>query len=163
MNHYIYLFTFFIAGFIIYLCMNDLKKFKTNKFKLNLYDQINYKIWAKLYTLIVIFSIHFIWIINTFFFNYNDTTLIYAFQPVLLVPYIVYCIIDLSKEPEDVVTPMSIKINQYINYIVSFYFGLIIILILLPNHTKRSLIELLKDVINYFIKQFTVKILKVQS
>jgi hypothetical protein len=59
MNHYIYIFTFFIAGFIIYLCMNDFKKFKSTKF--DLYKQINYKIWAKLYTLIVIFSIHFIW------------------------------------------------------------------------------------------------------
>lgn len=158
MNHYIYLFTFFIAGFIIYLCMNDLKKFKQNKFK-NLYEQINYKIWAKLYTLIVIFSIHFIWLFYTFFLNYKDTSLIYAFQPVLLVPYIVYCIIDLSKESPDNITPMSIKINQYINYMMTIYFVLIIILIALPNQKKLSIVELIKDVINYFIIEFNVKIL----
>lgn len=160
MNHYIYLFTFFIAGFIIYLCMNDFKKFKQNKFK-NLYEQINYKIWAKLYILIVIFSIHFIWLFYTFLLDYKDTSLIYAFQPVLLVPYIVYCIIDLSKESPDNVTPMSIKINQYINYMMTVYFILIIVLIALPNQTKLSIIELIKDVIHYFIIEFKVKILHI--
>lgn len=160
MNHYIYLFTFFIAGFIIYLCMNDLKKFKATKFK-NLYEQINYKIWAKLYTLIVIFSIHFIWLFYTFFLNYKDESIIYAFQPVLIVPYIVYCVIDLKKESEDEVTPLSKKINQFINYIMSIYFVLIIILITLPNQTKLSIVELIKDVLNYFIKEFKHKVLKV--
>jgi len=139
--------------------MNDLKKFKANKFN-NLYEQINYKIWAKLYTLIVIFSIHFIWLFYTFLLNYKDNSIIYAFQPVLIVPYIVYCIIDLSKEPDNDVTPLSKKINQYINYIMSVYFILIIILIVLPNQTKQSLIELIKDVLNYFIKEFKHKILK---
>ena len=161
MNHYIYIFTFFISGFIIYLCMNDFKKFKSTKF--DLYKQINYKIWAKLYTLIVIFSIHFIWLFYTFILNYDDTSLIYAFQPVLLVPYIVYCIIDLKKEDKDDITPLSIKINQYINYLMTIYFILIIILIVMPNQTKKELVLLIKDVINYFIIGIKTKVLKLDS
>ena len=160
MNNSIYLFTFFIAGFIIYLCMNDFKKFKVTKFK-NLYEQINYKIWAKLYVLIVIFSIHFIWLFYTFFLNYKDNSLIYAFQPVLLVPYIVYCIIDLSKDSENDITPFSIKINQYMNYLMSIYFLLIIILIILPNNKKISIIYFIKDILEYTVNEFRIKILNI--
>jgi hypothetical protein len=139
--------------------MNDLKKFKSTKF--NLYDQINYKIWAKLYTLIVIISFHIIWLFYTFILNYDDTSLIYGFQPVLIVPYIVYCIIDLKKEDKDDITPLSTRINRFLNYVMTIYFIVVIVIIIIPNKYKNAFVLVIKDVNKYFVKEFKTKVLQV--
>lgn len=142
MNNNIYLFSFFLSGFILYLLMRDLRK---NKEKL--YNEISSKIWVKVYSLISIASLHIIWVGSSIFLDYNDKTPIYAFPMYLLIPYIIYVIADSNKDDSgDQIA--SKKINLYLNYLISFYFVCIVIIILIPDKFKISIINFIKDIVH---------------
>jgi hypothetical protein len=142
----IYLSSFFIAGFILLLLKKDLKHFK-----IILYNEINCKIWIKIYVIITIGIIHLLWLFLSLFLNYNDKTLIYAFPPILLIPYMIYIITDSKKDIKTYDTLVSKKINKYLNYLMMIYFVYIIILIIIPYDVKYNLI--------IFIKEYIKKIL----
>jgi hypothetical protein len=135
----IYLSSFFIAAFILLLLKKDLKKFK-----ITLYDEINCKIWIKIYIIITIGIIHLLWLFSSLFLNYNDSSLIYAFPPILLLPYMIYVIIDSKKDMESYETIVSKKINKYLNYLMMMYFVYIIILIIIPYDIKYDSIIFIK-------------------
>ena len=139
MNNNIYLFSFFLSGFILYLIMHDLKKFKVK-----LYNEISTKIWVKLYALISIASIHLVWLGFSIFLNYNDKTPIYAFPVYLLIPYVIYVIADSNKDDNNDQIA-SQKINLYLNYLISVYFAFIVLMILIPDKFEISIINFIKD------------------
>ena len=120
----IYTSTFFIAYFILYLIKTDLKNFK-----IKLYEQINNKIWMKLYSLITIGLMHLTWIFSVLFLDYKDNTIIYGFTPLLFVPYVIYLISDFKNKELDTIA--SDKINKYLNYLITIYFIIIIIMLIL--------------------------------
>jgi len=142
----IYLLSFFIAGFILILLKKDLKHFK-----IILYNEINCKIWIKLYIIITIGIIHLLWLFLSLFLNYNDKTLIYAFPPILLIPYIIYIITDSNKDNKAYDTLVSKKINKYLNYSMMIYFVYIIFLIIIPYDIKYNLIIIIKKYITHFL------------
>lgn len=145
MNNIIYLLSFILSGFILYLFKIDLKKFKQK-----LYDQLNNEIWIKIYSFISIGTIHLIWLLSTILLNYNDTTIIYAFPYFLLIPYGLYIGADLINRNNDK-TIASEKINKIFNYLMSFYFILIIIFIIIPNNIKINYIECIRDMVHKYI------------
>lgn len=147
MNNIIYLLSFILSGFILYLFKIDLKKFKSK-----LYDEINNEIWIKVYSFICIGTIHLIWLLSTLLLNYNDTTIVYAFPYFLLIPYGLYIGIDLiNKNSDNDKSIASEKIENIFNYLISFYFISIIIFIMVPNGIKISFIECIRSLIHKYI------------
>jgi len=147
MNNIIYLLSFILSGFILYLFKIDLKKFKHK-----LYDEINNEIWIKVYSFICIGGIHLIWLLSTLLLNYNDTTIVYAFPYFLLIPYGLYIGTDLMYKNSDYdKTIASEKINKIFNYLMSFYFIIIIIFIIIPNNIKINFIECIRNLIHKYI------------
>jgi hypothetical protein len=145
MNNIIYLLSFILSGFILYLFQIDLKKFK-NK----LYNEINNEIWIKVYSFICIGSIHLIWLLLTILLDYNDKTNVYAFPYFLIIPYVLYIGTDLANKESDK-TIASEKIDIIFNYLMSFYFILIIIFIIIPNEIKISFIECIRSLVHKYI------------
>lgn len=147
MNIIIYLCSFIIASFILYLIINDLKKFK-----LRLYNEIDYKIWIKVYSLIVIVLIHAIWLFNVLFGdNDNENSIIYGIPFYLLLPYFIFIITEIRTQNDCVMTSASEKINKIINYLFSIYFVFIIIIMIIPNEIKRSFINCIRSIIEKYI------------
>lgn len=143
----IYICTYLIGLFTLYLIMNDLKKFK-----LKLYNEIDYKIWIKVYVFISILFIHIIWLMYVLFINYNDNSIIYGVPIYLLFLYIIFVIIEVKKQKEcNKMSNTSEKINKYINYIFIFYFICILIIILIPNYIKLHIIECISKTINKYM------------
>lgn len=138
----LYIYTFFISYFILYLIKNDLKKFK-----IKLYNELNYKIWVKIYLLILIFTIHLTWLF-LIFLKHNDTCIIFGLPYILFVPYALYILINFKVDSE---TIASKKINKFLNYLITFYFLLIIILIIVPNEVKKKLLECFLSIVNKYI------------
>lgn len=136
----IYACNFIISYFILYLIKIDLKKFK-----LELYVQISNKIWLKLYLMILIGLTHLTWLFLILFFNYEDTNIIYGFTPYLLIPYVLYLIIDLKTTNEDNKI-VSYKLNYYLNKIMTLYFIFFILFILLSTQIKKIM-----DKVNKYI------------
>ena len=138
MIHDFYLYSFFTAGFILYLMKNDLERFK-NK----LYNIIDCKIWIKLYLLLVLFIIHSTWLFFTIFSNDTDKDLIFGFPLILILPYVLYLFVDIQNnqylEDDPYKKLMYYKINKYINFLVSIYIFFIFIVILIPNELKISI------------------------
>jgi len=137
----IYACNFIISYFILYLIKADLKKFK-----LELYIQISNKVWLKLYLMILIGLTHLTWLSLILLFNYNDNNIIYGFTPVLLIPYLLYLIIDLKKTNEDNKI-VSYKLNNYLNRIMTIYFICFIIFILLSTQMKKCIDKLNKCIL----------------
>ena len=123
--------TFFIAYFIFYLIKNDLKDFK-----IKLYTEINNKAWIKIYSLISIALIHFTWIFSILFLKYKDDNLLFGFTPFLFIPYMLYIITDFKNE--NINTIASQKINKYLNYLISIYFIILIIWIIISNTMLKT-------------------------
>jgi hypothetical protein len=147
MNNIIYLLSFILSGFILYLFKIDLKKFKSK-----LYDEINNEIWIKVYSFICIGTIHLMWLLSTLLLNYNDTTIVYAFPYFLLIPYGLYIGIDLiNKNSDNDKSIASEKIDNIFNYLISFYFISIIIFIMIPNSIKISFMECIRSLIHKYI------------
>ncbi len=133
--------TFFIALFIIFLIKKDLEKFKYD-----IYTQIDNKVWLKLYSIITIGILHFFWLINVLLLNIDDTSMVYGFPYYLIISYLLYLIGDLIKKDDQ--SNASKKLNKYLNYLMSLYFILIIVLIIIPNKPKENLIKCLKNIID---------------
>ena len=132
---------FFISLFIIFLIKKDLEKFKYD-----IYSQIDNKVWIKVYSIITIGIIHLFWLINVFLLNIKDISIIYAFPYYLIIPYILYVYADLKNEDDESIA--SKKLNKYLNYLLSLYFILIIILMIIPNKPKENLIKCIKNIID---------------
>jgi hypothetical protein len=146
MNIIIYFCSFIIAAFILYLIINDLKKFK-----LRLYNEIDYKIWIKVYSLISIGLIHAIWLFNALFNDDIDNSIIYGIPFYLLLPYFIFIITEIRMQNDCDMTSASEKINKYINYLVYIYFFCIITIMIIPNDIKRSVIICIKSIIDKYI------------
>lgn len=144
----LYITTFIISFIILYLIKIDIEKFKKK-----LYNEIDKKIWYKIYTIIVIGLIHIIWLINIFLFNYNDNSFVYAFPYILLIPYLAYVMIDLKMDFE-YNSVVSDKLDKYLNYCISAYFSVIIVLIIIPNSVKKYVINNIKNTIYYLVKKY---------
>ena len=148
-----YILSFIISGFILFLIKSDLKKFK-----IKLYNEINNKIWLKLYTIISIGIIHILWFFNILFINIPDESFIYAFPIYLLIPYTLYALIDLKNDIDNT-TILSEKINKYLNILISIYLSFIIILIIIPNENKKYIMNNVKYIILYIIENIYEKYL----
>ena len=116
------------------------------KFKYDIYSQIDNKVWIKVYSIITIGIIHLFWLINVFLLNISDISIIYAFPYYLIIPYILYVYGDLKNEDDESIA--SKKLNKYLNYLLSFYFILIIILIIIPNQVKINVVKCIKNIID---------------
>lgn len=133
--------SFFISLFIIFLIKKDLEKFKYD-----IYSQIDNKVWIKVYSIITIGIIHLFWLLNAFLLNIRDISIIYGFPYYLIIPYILYVYGDLKNENDESIS--SKKLNKYLNYLLSLYFILIIILMIIPNNHKEDLIKYIKNIID---------------
>lgn len=133
--------SFFISLFIIFLIKKDLEKFKYN-----IYSQIDNKVWIKVYSIITIGIIHLFWLLNVFLLNSSDISIIYGFPYYLIIPYILYVYGDLKSKDDE--SNSSKKLNKYLNYLLSLYFILIIILMIIPNKPKEDLIKCIKSIID---------------
>jgi hypothetical protein len=133
--------SFFISLFIIFLIKKDLEKFKYN-----IYSQIDNKVWIKVYSIITIGIIHLFWLLNVFLLNSSDISIIYGFPYYLIIPYILYVYGDLKSKDDE--SNASKKLNKYLNYLLSLYFILIIILMIIPNKPKEDLIKCIKNIID---------------
>jgi len=142
MDYIIYICSYFISGIILYLLMIDIKKFKNR-----LYYEITNEIWIKLYCLISILIIHLIWIFSIVFLNYQDSSIIYGIPYFLIIPYLLYLTIDFKK----IDTIASEKINKYLNYIISFYLIIIIMIAVIPNKIKKEFIKCFKNIMSKYL------------
>jgi hypothetical protein len=146
MNILIYFCSFIIALFILYLIINDLKKLK-----LRLYNEINYKIWIKVYSFISISLIHSIWLFNILFKDDIDDSTIYGIPFYLLFPYFIFIVTEIRMQKDNNMTLTSEKINKYINYLFLIYFLCIIIIMIIHNNIKKSFIKCMKNIIDKYI------------
>jgi len=136
---YIYLFSLLISAIIIYLIKIDLKFFN-----IKIYNELTHIIWFKLYSIIAIGLIHLIWIFNILFNNnYHDHDIFYGAPYILIIPYIIYIFSQIYIDDENE-TIVSEKVNVYLNYLISMYFLIIIIIISLPNELKINIIDYIK-------------------
>jgi hypothetical protein len=129
MNSLYYLLNFVIAGFILFLLKKDLEKIK-----LKLYNEINQKIWIKLYAMISIVLIHLTWIYLVLFTSYKDETLIFAFPNYLLLSYTIYIYAQFFDKSVDTIA--SEKISKILNLMITIYLIIISIIICIPNDIK---------------------------
>lgn len=145
-----YLYTFFISAFILYLIINDIRKFKPR-----LYNIIDCKIWIKLYVIINIFFIHAVWLFFTIFSFETNKDIIYGVPPYLCLPYILYLLMDvqsnkyLKDHPNKEI--IYYKINKYLNFIISLYIIFIIILVAVPNNIKIAIMAYIIKYIEKFL------------
>lgn len=124
----IYLCSFIIALCILYLIIIDLKKFK-----IKLFNEINKKVWIKIYALLCIVTIHLIWLMSILF---TDTENTFALPAILIIPYIIFLVSDLVKtELKDSIA--SNKINKYLNYLISIYFVIIMVYLVGYMYLKK--------------------------
>jgi hypothetical protein len=146
MDYILYILNFIIAGFIIFLLKKDLQKIK-----LKLYNEINQKIWIKLYAMISIVLIHITWIYLVLFTDYKDETLIFAFPYYLLISYTIYIYAQFFDKSLDTIA--SEKINKILNLLMTIYLIIISIIICIPNKIKIELfcniLSLLGKICNY--------------
>lgn len=142
---------YYISGILLsiiifYLLLNDIKKIN-----LNLYYEIDDKIWMKLYSFMLIAIIHLIWIFSVIILDFDDISIIYAFPYILMVPYTLYVLADTYEINNETIA--SKKLNTYFNYLMSAYIILIIIVIAVPNSFKINIIHFIKYLINELLKK----------
>lgn len=145
-----YVYAFFTSAFILYLIINDVKKYK-----LKLYNLIDCKIWIKLYILITLFLLHGTWLFFTLFSSETKKDVIYGLPPVFSILYILYLLIDIQNnkyiDDKPINKMVYYKINKYFNFIMSFYIIFIIILVAIPNTVKKCIIDCIKKYIERFV------------
>ena len=135
----LYLLSYFVSLFILYILLNDLKEYN-----IKIYNSISHSTKIKLYTLISIGFIHYIWVLVAYFTDY-DNDLIYGLPIYLLLPYLLILYSFFSKKNEEDETPVSKKIAKIINRILGIYFFLIIIFIIIPVATKKNIFQITKN------------------
>ena len=136
MNVIIYFCTFIISAFVLYLIVNDLKKFK-----LLLFNEIDNKIWI----------IHAVWLFSVLFTDNNENYIIYGIPFYLLLPYFIFIITEIRIQNDYSMTSASEKINKYINYLVSIYFICIITIMIIPNDIKINIIKCIRSIIDKYV------------
>jgi len=142
MDYIIYICSYFLSVIILYLFILDVKKFKDR-----LYYEITNEIWIKIYCLISIFVIHIIWLFSILFLNYDDNSIIYGIPYFLIFPYILYLATDLRNND----TIASQKINKYLNYLMTLYLIIIILITTVPNKIKKNIISNIKNFIHKYL------------
>lgn len=135
---YLYLFSILISAIITYLIKTDLKIFN-----IKIYEKITPIIWFKLYSIITIGLIHLIWIFNILFDYFDNDDIFYGIPNILIIPYIIYIFAQIYIDNENE-TIVSEKINVYLNYLISIYFLIIIVIISLPSKFKIDIIDFIK-------------------
>lgn len=135
----LYLLSYFISLFILYILLNDLKEYN-----IKIYNNIDHSTKIKLYTLISIGFIHYIWVLIAYFTDY-DNDLVYGLPIYLLLPYLLILYSFFSKKNEEDETPASKNIAKFINRVLGLYFFLIIIFIIIPVSTKKNIFQLTKS------------------
>ena len=153
MIHYLYIGSIILSILIVLLFKNDLKKINYK-----LYQNINNKLYLKLYSLISIIFIHIIWLFNVFLTNNNTNNLIYGLPIYLILPYlvIIYSYINTDEYQDE--TYLSKIIDKIFNYLYILYFIAVTIIIIIPNKNKKEFIDLIIKLLNiYVISKFTNK------
>lgn len=141
----LYILSFFIIGIILFLILKDLKKLKPD-----LYQEIDKLIWIKLYLLMMIGTIHFIWIFYSIFLDYDDNNYIYGIPIYLILLYIIFIatsILSIKKEEKN----PTIIINKILNYIFILYVIFILIFIFIPISNKKEFIKYINKLIHKYI------------
>jgi len=133
--------TFILSLFILYLIIIDLKKMK-----LRLYNELDYKIWIKVYSLITIVLIHFLWLCIVLFTNNNDSNVIYGIPFYLFISYFIFIITEINIQNDCNISIATEKINRYINYLIYLYFICILIVIFIPNKIKIRIINCIRSI-----------------
>ena len=146
MKDLFYLYAFLIAFIVIILLKNDFKKIDPN-----LSSLINDKIYLKLYALISIGIIHFIWLFLTFMANYKGDSFIYGLPWYLLISYILLICSYNSTSDYDQLNDVSKYINNLLNNIIILYFICVTVIIILPNTFKKSIIAFIERYLEYYI------------
>lgn len=150
MIHDFYLYTFFVSAFILYLIINDIRKFKPR-----LYNIIDCKIWIKLYVIILIFLIHVTWLYFTIFSSETNKDIIYGLPPYLCLPYLLYALMDIQSNKYLKNNPnkeiVYYKMNKYLNFMMSLYIIFIIILVAVPNNVKICIMACIIKYIEKFL------------
>lgn len=145
----LYISSFFVAGIVLYLVMNDLKKCKNI-----LYNKIYYKIWIKTYILLAIMFIHFTWLFSQIFLDESDKNFIYGLPLYIYIPYLLLIIVqvndylDLNKKEKIEESTPSKKINKLINYVFILYVICLLIFITIPNDIKKYIIKYIRNLLD---------------
>jgi hypothetical protein len=148
----LYISSFFIAGIVLYLVMNDLKKCKNI-----LYNKIYYKIWIKTYILLAIIFIHFTWLFSQIFLDEYDKNFIYGLPIYIYIPYLLLIVVQVNDyiELKDIKNKEKIeesnsskKINKFINYVFILYIICILIFIAIPDDIKKYVIKYIQKLLD---------------
>jgi membrane protein insertase Oxa1/YidC/SpoIIIJ len=143
----LYITSFFIIGIILYLILKDLKKLKPD-----LFQKIDNSVWGKLYILMMISTLHFIWLFYSIFLDYKDDNYIFGIPIYLGIIYIIFIILSIInlKNTNDE-TDSTIIIDRLLNYIFASYTIIIIGFILIPVPIKKEYIKYANNIIHEFL------------
>lgn len=143
----LYITSFFIIGIILYLILKDLKKLKPDLFK-----KIDYLVWGKLYILMMIGTIHFIWLFYSIFLDYKDDNYVFGIPIYLGIIYIIFIILSIInlKNTNDETNP-TIIIDRLLNYIYVAYIIIIFGFISIPVSIKKEYINYMNTLIREFL------------
>jgi fatty acid desaturase len=142
MINLLYIFSFFIIGIILFLILKDLKKIKSD-----LYQEIDKSIWIKLYIIMMIGTIHFIWIFYSIFLDYKDNNYIYAIPVYLIILYFIYILITFINIKNKENNP-TIVIDKLLNYSFIIYVIFILLFICTPTNYTKDFIKYLNSIIH---------------
>ena len=147
MINLLYITSFFIIAIILYLILKDLKKLKPN-----LFHEINNSVWIKLYLLMMIGTIHFIWIFYSIFLDYIDNNYIYGIPFYLVIIYLIFIFITIMNlKNTDTENKSTIIIDRLLNYIYIVYIIIILFFIWIPVSIKKEYIKYANNIINDFV------------
>ena len=146
MIHYLYTGGIILSILIILLLKNDLKRINER-----LYQNIDNKLYYKLFALICIIFIHLVWLFNVFLTNNSINNIIYGLPIYLLIPYLIIIYSNINKEEYDKLSIISKILNKIFYYIFLLYFIGIIIIIIIPNSKKKDFIDIIIKILNIHI------------
>ena len=147
MINLLYITSFFIIAIILYLILKDLKKLKPN-----LFHEINNSVWIKLYLLMMIGTIHFIWIFYSIFLDYIDNNYIYGIPFYLVIIYLIFIFITIMNlKNTDTENKSTIIIDRLLNYIYIVYIIIILFFIWIPVSIKKEYIKYANNIVNDFV------------
>jgi hypothetical protein len=143
----LYITSFVIIGIVLYLILKDLKKLKPE-----LFQKINYSVWGKLYILMMLGTIHFIWLFYSIFLDYNDENYIYGIPFYLIILYIIFIgLVIYNLKNTDNETNQTIIIDRLLNYIYLVYIIIILTFIYIPASIKKEYIKYANDIVHEFL------------